>query len=609
MDEDKRTYPANDSDLSQDGPNGAPEAPEQLIDDAQNFGEDPGFALIEDVAPLVPRKKKRGKNSRRRRRKNRRTAVIALLCTVIGVATLMLGYLYISNQKRQAAEIAAQQAAEEALRLEQERQQQEFEAMSSSTVFLEGITVDGVAIGGMSMEQARTALSSVAQQAQNLGELQLTYQDQIFSMDLNSIAASHNLESILAEAYRLGKTGDYETMKAETQEVKLKGKAYSIQPSYDMLSIGTKVAEIAAKIDALPKDAAVSSVDTENHAITFSDEVVGVTVEQAVLTQSIADAVMSKNLTPIAIPVLETQPLVKRADLEGKYVLRAKFSTDFSTSTAARKYNIKKGAGIINGTVLKSGETFSTNDTLGTRTEGNGWKLAGAYENGATVEQAGGGVCQLSTTLYNTVVRADLEIVSRRNHSMPVAYIDKGLDATINSVGNIIDFQFKNNTLNDIVIFGYTTNSKTLTFEIWGLPFATEEYDEIKLSSKQVSKTEPDGQPNRIEKPEGTEKPNGSQLQAGEEFVAVSPRTGYKYQSYKNYYKNGTLVKSEPLATSTYKVFNGEIWVCSTTASPSPSPVTTPTPDGVVDPSVVITPDPNYNGNVLPVIPDSQLFY
>ncbi|MEG1523412.1 MAG: VanW family protein [Clostridia bacterium] len=534
--------------------------------------EDPGFDDIPDDEPLFNRKEKQ-----------RKSAIIVLFCCVIAVATIILVYFFVSNQKRQAAEIAAQIAQEEAIRLQQEQEKAEFEAMANSTVFVDGITVDGISIGGMNMEQARAALQPAVQSAHALGELQLTYRDKLYSIDLSPIATSNNLETVLADAYRLGKTGDYTAMKTESEDIKTNGRTFSLTASFDLSSLSTRVAEIAALVDTPAKDASVSSVDTEAHTIVFGNEVIGVTVQQDILMQTITNAILNKNFAPIAIPVLETNPIVTKDMLTGKYVKRASFTTNFADSTSDRKYNVRKGAGMINGTILKPDEVFSTNDALGTRTTANGWKTANAYESGAVVPQAGGGVCQLSTTLYNAVLKADLEIVFRRNHSMPVGYIEKGLDATINSVGNIIDFKFKNNTTSDLVIFGYTVDNKKLTFEIWGVPFATNEYDEIKLSSKQTAVYEPDGLPVEVLVIDGTIAP-------GESVVKVSARKGYQYQSYKNYYKDGKLVRSEPLALSTYKAFSGEIWIGP---SPSPEPQYTPTQEPVYTPAPPShTPDP-----------------
>ena len=575
----------------------AEEFPEVLLEPIEELG-------VEGVERKRPRPAR--KNGKKKKRQDRRITIVALLCSVILVAAGILTYMLVTAQRQKAAEIAAQLAAEEELRIRQEQQKAEFEQMANSTVFLDGITVEGVAIGGMTMAEAKEALAPAAEAAGKRGELQLTVNGQLYSLDINPLLTASNLNSVLSEAYRLGKTGDYAAMKAKSEEIKANGKAYSLTAGCDLAGLRAKVAELAAQVDTPAKDAAVSSVDTDNRTILFSDEAVGIAVQQEELVQDILELLQSDKTDVLTVPVLTTNPVVTKADLSAKYVKRGSATTSFSDSSKERKYNIRKGAGMINGTVLKAGETFSTNDTLGTRTTGKGWQMAGAYESGATVEQAGGGVCQLSTTLYNAIVKSDLEVVSRRNHSMPVGYIDKGLDATINSVGNIIDFKFKNNTASDIVVFGYTTDNKTLTFEIWGVPFATDEYDEIKLTSKQQAVYEPESDPVRLDMPEGAEKPNGKLLAAGEEYVAVTPRKGYLYQSYKNYYKNGELVRTENLASSTYKAFNGEIWVCTTLATPEP----TPEDVGVVDPGF----DPGAGGDAgavtEPIItPDAGAFY
>lgn len=532
-------------------------------------------------------------NFKSKKRKQKRT-FIAMLCCGVALLTMVVVYYFAEQQKRQAAEIASQLAAEEALRVQAEQERAEYEAMTSSSVFAEGVTVDGIAIGGMTVQQATTALQPVVQQLHASGELQLTYGGQLYSIDLTNIITSNNLGSVLDEAFKLGKSGEYEALKAELADIKTNGRTFSLTASYDLSAIKTKVAELAAQIDRPMKNASVTKVNTEDNSIEFADAIAGVTVEQETLVQNITDALLNGNPQPLTVPVLETQPVVGKEALSAKYVKRGSATTDFSDSPKTRKANINKGAGMITGKILKPGEVFSTNDTLGTRTTENGWKMANAYESGAVVPQAGGGVCQLSTTLYNAVVKADLEIVFRRNHSMPVGYVDKGLDATINSVGNIIDFKFKNNTDSDVVIFAYTTDNKKLTFEIWGVPFASGEYDEIKLTSELVETYNPDGEPTRIEMPEGTEKPNGSTLQAGEEYVAVASRKGYRYQSYKNFYKNGALVRTENLATSNYKAYAGEIWVgpavTATTQPIIPIDPYYPTPEPYVEPAIPFDP-------------------
>ncbi len=118
------------------------------------------------------------------------------------------------------------------------------------------------------------------------------------------------------------------------------------------------------------------------------------------------------------------------------------FSTRYDASNINRSTNIELGAAAMNGTVLLPGETFSFNGTVGPRTKAKGYLLAGAYSAGELVESYGGGVCQISSTLYNAVLYANLEIVQRYNHSSVVSYVNAGRDATVSYGGK--DFKFKN---------------------------------------------------------------------------------------------------------------------------------------------------------------------
>ena len=542
--------------------------------------EEQGYSevILEPIQDIGLPKKKKGSSSLARKRKKRKQQqrVIIILASVFGVLLAFFLFMFIRNQQIAAAEAAAQIAAEEAARAQQEKEQAEFQSIVYSDQILQGVTINGVSVGGMTAEQAKNALLPVEQSLTSSRQIQLVYDNKLFPLDLSNMPCTVDTDAVIREACDLVKTAiDYTTLMSLVQDVQTNGRALTLTVSYDLSTLNTAVSQIAAQIDIPAQDAQVTGVDKDTHQLTFKNEVVGYVVDQAALINLIADTVKTGSTTPINIPITVTQPTLTAAALQGQFVLRASATTDFSTSTSERKYNVRKGAGLINGSVLKPGETFSTNDTLGVRSTGNGWKMANAYESGAVVPQAGGGVCQLSTTLYNAVVKGDLEIVYRRNHSMPVHYIKEGLDATINSVGNIIDFQFKNNTASDIVIIGYTSGNK-LTFEVWGVPFATSEYDEIKLTSALVSTQENAGEPVQMEVPVGTEKADGSLMVAGETYVAVTPRKGYVYQSYKNFYLAGTLVRKEKLAVSTYKAFQGEIWICP--AEITPVPEITPDP-------------------------------
>lgn len=541
---------------------------EQPDTDLELVPDDGSVDTALDPEPLFQDKKKRSLGSKRN------------LFLIVGLALaliLVLGAVYyIITQNRISDEIAAQAAAEqEAQRQQAElalKQTQEYDEIVNSKYFLEGVTVEGVAIGGKTMSEAEAMLKELIASKALSGKLPLTLNDQTYYFDLSTVPVTTNLADVLAQAFQLARSGNVEDVLTEAENIRTNGKAFTLTLQYDFSSISAQVAALAAEIDQPASSATFDKIDKDAHTVTIAQGASGIAVDQQALVQSITTALMGGDYTtPIAIP-LQASPSIS-PDAQVTF-LSTSAETSFSGSSSNRIYNIQKGADLINGYVLKPGETFSTNGVLGTRTLANGWKMANAYVSGTTEEQAGGGVCQLSSTLYNAVVKADLEIVSRRNHSMPVSYMRKGLDATINSVGNIIDFKFKNNTDSDVVIFAWTSG-KTLHFKLYRCEFATDEYDEIRLTSEKIDTIYPSGE--MVEELDPT-------LPVGSEEIVVERKNGERWQSYKNYYKDGKLVKTEKLAVSTYSAFDGKKLV-----GPSPSPTLTPsnTPEPAVTPAPI----------------------
>lgn len=547
---------------------------EQPDTDLELVPDDGSVDTALDPEPLFQDKKKRSLGSKRN------------LFLIVGLALaliLVLGAVYyIITQNRISDEIAAQAAAEqEAQRQQAElalKQTQEYDEIVNSKYFLEGVTVEGVAIGGKTMSEAEAMLKELIASKALSGKLPLTLNDQTYYFDLSTVPVTTNLSDVLAQAFQLARSGNVEDVLTEAENIRTNGKAFTLTLQYDFSSISSQVAALAAEIDQPASSATFDKIDKDAHTVTIAQGTSGIAVDQQALVQSITTALMGGDYTtPIAIP-LQASPSIS-PDAQVTF-LSTSAETSFSGSSSNRIYNIQKGADLMNGYVLKPGETFSANGVLGTRTLANGWKMANAYVSGTTEEQAGGGVCQLSSTLYNAVVKADLEIVSRRNHSMPVSYMRKGLDATINSVGNIIDFKFKNNTDSDVVIFAWTSG-KTLHFKLYRCEFATDEYDEIRLTSEKIETIYPSGE--MVEELDPT-------LPVGAEKIEVERKNGERWQSYKNYYKDGKLVKTEKLAVSTYSAFDGKKLV-----GPSPSPTLTPsnTPEPAVTPAPVPSDTPS----------------
>ncbi len=164
------------------------------------------------------------------------------------------------------------------------------------------------------------------------------------------------------------------------------------------------------------------------------------------------------NVTPPAF-VEETKDPTLGLDLLGKA------SISYEGGTKERNKNIELGIAKINGTVLKNGEIFSFRKTIGSTTEAEGYEEARGFLNGEVVKSIGGGLCQVSTTLFQSALNSGLPITERHNHSFTVSYYDVGLDATYADPGP--DLKFKNDTGADIYIKGSTENNRAI-FEIYG---------------------------------------------------------------------------------------------------------------------------------------------
>lgn len=205
------------------------------------------------------------------------------------------------------------------------------------------------------------------------------------------------------------------------------------------------------------------------------------------ITLQEAKNILSENKEEYIIPLKKIQPQIKVSDLDANAFpdLLSTFTTKYGTGDVNRNINIVLAAKSINSVVLMPGETFSYNDLIGECSTKTGYKAATIYMNGELSTGIGGGICQVSTTLYNTVLRANLEIVERRNHSLGVTYVPSGQDAMV-SIGTQ-DFKFKNNREYPIKVVAYV-GTGSVTCQIYGLKQDTEY--EVKLYSRTISKTD-----------------------------------------------------------------------------------------------------------------------
>ena len=230
-----------------------------------------------------------------------------------------------------------------------------------------------------------------------------------------------------------------------------------------------------------------------------------------------AENLLQKDQEEYVIPLKVTVPEIttKMIGTEAFPDLISEFSTKYSQSQKDRTTNLKLAAEKINGTVLMPGEVFSYNTVVGKRTIDAGYKEAKIYVNGEVVDGLGGGICQVSSTLYNAVLYANLEIVERRNHQFVPSYAGAGLDATV--VYGSIDFQFKN-TRNYPIKIQCSVDRGICNFQIFGLKEETEY--EVNVWANVISRS----------------------------------KTAIKSKAYRQLKLNGEVVSTQLLSSDTYKV-------------------------------------------------------
>ena len=233
--------------------------------------------------------------------------------------------------------------------------------------------------------------------------------------------------------------------------------------------------------------------------------------------------------TKILYPSITTNDI----GLEAFPDLLSEFTTSFTTSNYSRSTNIILAAEHINGTVLMPGDVFSFNDVVGQRTKAAGFKEAPAYFGGKVVQEYGGGICQVSSTLYNAALYSNLEIIDRSNHSFTPSYVKAGLDATVSWGGP--EFKFSNNRNYPIKIV-CDTSGKHVNIKIYGLK--TENDYTVKLETRYLSRTEYQ---------------KDSNLAPGEEKVISNGSNGCKTSTYKILYdSSGNEVSRECISKDTY---------------------------------------------------------
>lgn len=418
-------------------------------------------------------------------------------------------------------------------------------------VIYPGVFLDGTHIGGMTTDEAEQAFSSVVADTGSMYSVVVAIGNKTWTIDETNVPATRTLGNVIQRAYAIGRTnttailGTKQTPFRErvttVMGLREEGVNLTTMAEFDEAALRSLVGEITQFVTREAKDAQIQSFDYATRSFTFSEEQVGVTIDDEALYQKIAASLNRREHgTTLSMEPVVSQPTVTKAQLAKNFKMIAAYTTD-TTSDTRRNNNISLASQAINGTALLPGDTFSFNKATGQRTVDKGYQEAGAISGGQSIEEVGGGICQVSSTLFNAVARANLEIVSRSPHAWPSTYVNRGEDATVNWPN--LDFQFKNNTTSPIFVITYYKDRKC-SAEIWGISLG--EGITIDLKSEIVKTIEPSTEVKYV---------NNVNLPYGTSKETIKARTGYVVDTYQVWYQDGKETKREKMHTSTYKAY------------------------------------------------------
>ena len=417
----------------------------------------------------------------------------------------------------------------------------------------ENIFISGQNVSGMTADEANQV---VADYLSRYGDVEFTLQagEKSVTADGEDIGLTAKNADVVTRALNYGKEGNlvsrYKANKDMENGVK---KDFAISLTADINTAKTYLDENS---DELNIKAVNNGLKRENGSFTYVEGSSGVTVltdQSAVLIADYISAQWSGENATIDLITEVTEPKGTREELAQVQDVLGSYETDFSSSSASRKKNVRTRAEKLNGVVLYPGDTLSVYEAVSPFDAENGYALAPSYENGTTVDSYGGGICQVSTTLYNAVMRAELEIVTRSAHSMIVTYVEPSMDAAI--AGTFKDLQFKNNQETPIYIEGYT-NGGTLGFRIYGKETRPDNR-KVTFESEVTSQTDP-----------VREFVASQDLPVGTIKKTQSSHTGYTARLWKIVTVDGVEESRKVYNNSTYKASNEIYSVGLANASP-----------------------------------------
>lgn len=329
-----------------------------------------------------------------------------------------------------------------------------------------GIFAGEIDLSGKTAAEASAAVQAYVESLQDVEISLLASQNQEVIVTAGELGVSWANPELITEAVEIGKHGNIIERYKTLMDLKHENKVYEIALDFDIQAISDVLTNKCAKYDQKAVNLSLKRVNGQFEVV---EGRTGYLLDVETSIDKVYNFLREEwNHQPceIELDIAVDEPEGSAEDLSHVQDLLGSFTTSYKSSNGSRTGNVENGARLINGTTLYPGEEFSTYEAVAPFSEKNGYYMAGSFLNGKVVDSLGGGICQVSTTLYNAVLNAELEVTQRYNHSMIVSYVEPSADAAIaESSGK--DFKFVNNTEYPIYIEAVTEN-KTITFRIYG---------------------------------------------------------------------------------------------------------------------------------------------
>ncbi len=401
-------------------------------------------------------------------------------------------------------------------------------------VITQGVTVAGVPVGNLTWNEADKKLAEKI--ASILAQpVQFEVEGKVVQLSLEQLGLSLDAKAPLDQAYGIGREGSLAQRVMSKRQAEQQGATFALVKHWDEKKMEESLKLSMSAFNVTAQDASYS-ITTAN-TMDIKPEKAGKLVDIAGLEAAVK-ALDVFNPTGIGVQFNPDAPKLTAAQLEGQKIsgLVASYTTTFDPNKVSRTDNIRVAAKALDGAVVKPGDTFSFNGVVGERTEAAGYEDALVIVDGEFVPGLGGGVCQVSSTLYNVLLLADLPIVERNNHSLVITYAPLGQDATVAYPS--LDLKFKNNS-NSYLLIRSKVTANTITFYLYGQPNP----DRQVLISHTTNSVIPAKEQRIVDK----------SLEPGTTRVKQNGAPGYVVTTYRTVKVKGQVVKQENLGKSVYQ--------------------------------------------------------